>query len=164
MKTKKLMQLAMLTTIASIIFVIEQSIPNPINIPGVKLGLANIITVYALYHFRFFEVAMVLGIRILIGAMFSGNMFGMVYSMAGGVLCLIGMYFISKIISEKYIWLCSIMGAILHNLGQIIMAILVTSSMALLAYLPYLMIAGIVSGALTGMCAQVIINRKLKIL
>ena len=70
MKTRRLTELAMLTAVALIIFVIELQIPNPFPIPGVKLGLANIITVYAVYHYRPGEVMMVVFVRVFLGALF----------------------------------------------------------------------------------------------
>ena len=88
MNTKKLTQLAMLTGVALIIFVIELQIPNPFPIPGIKLGLANIITVYAVYRFRAAEVMMIVFCRIFLAAVFSGNMMALAYSFAGSVLCL----------------------------------------------------------------------------
>ncbi len=91
MKARKLTELAMLTALALIIFIVELQIPNPFPIPGVKLGLSNIITVYAVYHYRAREVFLIVLIRILLGSFFSGNMMALMYSMAGGMLCLLGM-------------------------------------------------------------------------
>lgn len=83
MKVKKLTELALLTAIALIIFVIELQIPNPFPIPGVKLGLANIITVYAVYHYRATETLSIVLARILLGSFFSGNMMALMYSLSG---------------------------------------------------------------------------------
>ena len=102
MNTRKLTKLSLLTAIALIIFIIEMRLPDLSGIPGVKLGLANIITVYALYHFKAYEVAMVVFVRILLGSVFGGNMSAMIYSLSGAVLCLAGMIFLKKIINEKY--------------------------------------------------------------
>ena len=122
MKVKRLTELALLTALALIIFVIELQIPNPVSVPGVKLGLANIITVFAVYHYRAREVFLIVFVRILWGSFFSGNMMALMYSMAGGILCLVGMVWLKRIISERYIWLCSVLGAVLHNIGQITVA------------------------------------------
>lgn len=91
MNTKKLTELSLLTAVALIIFVVELQIPNPIPIPGAKLGLANIITVYAVYQYRAKEVFLIVIVRILLGAFFSGNMMALLYSLASGLLCLTGM-------------------------------------------------------------------------
>lgn len=158
MKAHKLTELALLTTLALIIFVVELRIPNLIPLPGVKLGLANIITVFAVYHYRFSETAMIVFSRILMGAFFSGNMMAMLYSVAGASLCLAGMLFLKKIIPEKYLWVCSVFGAVLHNTGQIIVACLI-AGMGVIAYFPFLLVSGCIAGSFTGMCAQQVINR-----
>ena len=82
MKAKKLAELALLTAAALIIFVVELQIPYPFPIPGIKTGFANIITVYAVYHFRAHEVAMIAAVRILLGAVFTGNFMALIYSAA----------------------------------------------------------------------------------
>lgn len=159
MKTKKLTELALLTTVALIIFIVELRIPNPIPIPGVKLGLANIITVYAVYHYRAKEVTMVVLGRILMGAIFGGNLMALAYSIAGGMLCLTGMLLLKNVIPERHIWLCSVFGAVLHNVGQIGVAVCVTGSAAVIAYLPFLLVSGCMAGAFTGGCAQLVLKR-----
>ncbi|MDY4414827.1 MAG: Gx transporter family protein [Ruminococcus sp.] len=159
MNIKRLTQLSLLTATALIIFVIELRIPNIIPIPGIKLGLANIITVYCVYHFNAFETALMLTSRIILGALFSGNIFSLVYSTAGAFFCLCGMLVIRRIIPEKYIWLCSVIGAVLHNTGQIIMAVIVTGTFSVLAYYPILLVSGCIAGFFTGISAQMIIKR-----
>ena len=162
MKARKMTELALLTAIALIIFVIELQIPNPFPIPGVKLGLANIITVYAVYHYRAREVFLIVIVRILLGSLFSGNMMALMYSMAGGMLCLLGMLLLKRILPEEYIWICSVLGAILHNVGQIAVACLI-GGWGMLMYLPFLLVSGCLAGAFTGICAQLVTRRKRKI-
>lgn len=159
MKTKKLTELALLTTVALIIFIVELRIPNPIPIPGVKLGLANIVTVYAVYHYKAKEVLMIVLSRILMGAIFGGNMMALAYSLAGGVLCLTGMLLLRSVIAEKHIWLCSVFGAVFHNIGQIGIAVCITGAPAVIAYLPFLLVSGCMAGAFTGGSAQFVIKR-----
>lgn len=158
MNVKKLTQLGMLTGVALIIFVIELQIPNPFPIPGIKLGLANVITIYAVYHYRPREVMAVVFSRIFLAAVFSGNMMALVYSLAGSVLCLTGMLLLKRIIDEKHIWLSSIFGAVLHNIGQIIAAALIMGK-NVFVYLPFLLVSGCLAGAFTGMCSQLVILR-----
>lgn len=158
MNAKKLTQLAMLTALALIIFIIELQIPNPFPIPGIKLGLANIITVYALYNYRAGEVMMIVFVRIFLAAVFSGNMMALLYSFAGSVLCLIGMLFIKKIVDKKHIWIASVFGALLHNIGQITVAVTIMG-FGVLAYLPFLLVSGCLAGAFTGGCAQMVVRR-----
>ena len=161
MKARKLTELAMLTSLALIIFIVELQIPNPFPIPGVKLGLANIITVYAVYHYTAREVFLIVFIRILLGSFFSGNMMAFMYSMAGGILCLLGMLLLRHLLSEKYIWICSVLGAVLHNIGQTAVACLI-AGWGVLLYLPFLLVSGCLAGAFTGGCAQLVIRRKIK--
>lgn len=158
MKTKRLTELSLLTTVALIIFVVELRIPNPIPIPGVKLGLANIITVYAVYHYQAKKVLLIVLVRILLGAFFSGNTMALLYSFGGSMFCLTGMLFLRKIIPQKYIWTCSVFGAVLHNIGQIIVACLI-AGWGLLIYFPFLLVSGCLAGAFTGMCAQLVMQR-----
>lgn len=158
MNAKKLTELALLTSLALIIFIVELQIPNPFPIPGVKLGLANIITVYGVYHYKAKEVFLIVFVRILLGSFFSGNMMALMYSLAGGLVCLIGMLLLKKVLSEKYIWVCSVLGAILHNIGQIMVAYFVVEK-GILLYFPFLLISGCLAGAFTGCCAQLILHR-----
>ena len=87
MNIKKLTTMAMLTAISMIVFLIEAQIPIPIAIPGVKLGVANVITLFALWTLGWREAGAILVVRIFLGNLIVGNMMGMLYSMAGGVLC-----------------------------------------------------------------------------
>ncbi|WP_296879990.1 Gx transporter family protein [Thomasclavelia sp.] len=157
MNVKKLTELSLLTTIALIIFVIELQLPNFIAIPGVKLGLANIITVYAVYNYKGKEVMMIVISRIILGSIFSGNIISLLYSLAGGTLCLLAMLFFKHFILPKYLWLSSVFGALFHNIGQIVMACLILGN-KMIVYLPFLLVSGCIAGVITGICAQLIIN------
>jgi len=158
MRTKRLTELALLATIALTIFTIELRIPNPFPIPGVKLGLANIITIYAVYHYRAGEVLLVLLTRIFLGALFAGSMMSLAYSLAGGMLCLAGMLLLRHVIPEQGIWFASVIGAILHNAGQTAIAVLVTGTVGVIAYFPVLLVSGCLAGLFTGLCAQTAIR------
>ena len=159
MNAKKLTQLALLTAAALIIFIVELQIPNPFPIPGIKLGLANIITVYAVYHYRPCEVAMIVTARLILGAVFSGNVSALIYSSAGAALCLLGMLPLRRVIDERHIWMASVTGALLHNTGQMAAALLMTATPQLLLYYPFLLVSGCLSGAFTGLCAQLVTKR-----
>lgn len=159
MKAKKIARLALLTAIALIIFIIELQIPNLIPIPGVKLGLANIVTVYAVYKYSAKETLAIVVTRVVLGSVFGGNISAIMYSMAGALLCLTGMLLIKRMIPLKYIWLSSILGAILHNTGQIIVAVIIMRSFAVISIYPFLLTAGCIAGAFTGLCAQFLIKR-----
>jgi len=159
MSIRRMTELALLSSVALIIFVIELRIPNPFPIPGVKLGLANIVTVYAVFRYRSSETAMIVTVRLLLGAMFSGNPSALLYSAAGAIVCLCGMLLLRRILPEKQIWLCSVIGAMLHNIGQITAAVIIMQSFSVAAYLPILLVTGSLAGAFTGVCAQLLLNR-----
>ena len=149
----------MLTAAALIIFIVELQIPNPFPIPGIKLGLANIVTVYAVYRYRAAEVAMLVAVRITLGSVFSGNVMALLYSACGSLFCLAGMLLLRRVIDEKHLWLSSVCGALLHNTGQMAAALLVTQTPSLLLYFPFLAVSGCLAGLFTGLCAQLIMPR-----
>ena len=149
----------MLTAVSLILFIIELRIPALVPIPGVKLGLANIVTVYAVYRFRASETAMMVFVRLLLGTAFSANPSALIYSASGAFACLTGMILLKRIIPVEYIWLASIVGAILHNTGQIIAAAAAVRSASVFAYYPPLLVAGCIAGMFTGICAAVILKR-----
>lgn len=159
MKIKRLTELSLLTALALIIFVVELQIPNLSPIAGIKLGLANIITVYAVYCYRWSEAALILLARILLGSLFTSNPSAVIYSLSGGFLCLLGMLLLKKIIPVNHLWLCSVFGAVLHNIGQIAAAVLIMRTTAVLLYLPPLILSGCTAGALTGLAAQLVLKR-----
>lgn len=159
MEIKRISQLAMLSATALIIFMVELQFPNIVPIPGVKPGLANIITVYTLFRYNPKETSLVVLTRILLGSLFSANPSSIIYSLSGAAFCLMGMLPLKKVIDENHIWLCSIIGAVLHNTGQISAAVIVMQTSAVTAYLPLLIVSGCISGALTGICAQIVVNR-----
>ncbi len=158
-RVKKLTELSVLTALALIIFVVELQIPNPFPIPGIKLGLANIITVYAVYHYRAPEVAAMVTVRLLLGAVFSGNYLALIYSASGAYLCLIGMLLLRRVIDERALWMASVLGAVLHNTGQMLAALLLLQTRQILLYYPILLASGCLAGAFTGLCAQLVTKR-----
>ncbi len=162
-KVMRLTQLGLLTAVSLIIFVIELQIPNPFPIPGIKLGLANIITVFAVYRYKAGEVFAVVIARILLGAVFSGNLFSIIYSLSGALLCLAGMLIFRRFIDERHLWISSVFGAVLHNIGQIIAAIIILQTPQVLMYFPFMLLSGCLAGLFTGLCAQAV-AAKLKVL
>lgn len=161
MKLKQLTTNALLTAIALTIFMIEAQIPAPIPIPGIKLGLANIITVFAMFAYTPRDALFILSIRIFLGSIFSGQISTLLYSAAGGLLCFGVLLLIRKILTDKQLWVASVIGAVFHNIGQILVAVLVTGTPGIMVYLPILMISGIAAGLFTGLCTQ-FLYQKLK--
>ena len=103
MNVKKLTRLAMLTTIALIIFMVEAQIPPPIPIPGIKLGLANIVTVYAMFALSPWDTLSILVCRVFLGSVFSGQLMTLFYSMGGGLLCWLAMLLLRRVLTKKQI-------------------------------------------------------------
>ena len=162
MDAKRLTKDAMLMGVALIIFVIEAQIPPLTSIPGVKPGLSNIITVYAVFALGPLDAACILLGRVLLGAAFSGGLSALMYSAAGGALCLLCMLPLRRVLSLGQVWAASVVGAMAHNLAQVTVAVAVTRTAALWMQLPLLFVSGIIAGLFTGLCAQYLLNRRLR--
>lgn len=159
MKTRKLTTLSLLCAIALTIFMVEAQIPPLVPIPGIKLGLANIVTVFTVFAIGAKEGALVLFVRIFLGAVFAGNFSTIFYSAAGGA-CAIGVtIFLRKILTKKQLWVAGVLGAIAHSIGQMAMAVALTSTPGLVVYLPVMIVVSILTGCFTGLCAQFLVNR-----
>lgn len=156
--TRQLARMALLTAVALGIFMAEAQIPPLVPIPGVKLGLANIVTVYAVFALGPGPAAMILLARIILGSLFAGGM-TILYSLAGGVCCYLVMLVMRKLVTPRQIWVCSVLGAMAHNIGQTAVAVCVTRTPAVAAWLPALLLSGILSGLFTGLCAQFLLKR-----
>ena len=159
MKTKKLTRMALLAAIALTIFMVEAQIPALVPIPGVKLGLANIVTVFAVFAMGSKEAAAILFVRIFLGAVFAGNFSTIFYSAAGGALAIGVTILLRKVLTDKQLWVAGVLGAIAHSIGQMAMAIAITSTVGLLTYLPMMILCSIITGLFTGLCAQLLLNR-----
>lgn len=158
MSAKKITTLALLTAIALIIFVIEAQLPPIVPIPGVKLGLANIVSLFALFWLGKKEAFIILIVRIFLGTIFTGQGLSLMYSLSGGLFALFVIILFFNTFSIKALYIPSIIAGICHNLAQLTCAILITSSWALLVYLPIFIISGTVTGLFTGLAAQYLIN------
>ena len=152
---RQITTMGILVALAMVLGFVETLIPINLGIPGMKLGLANIVVVIALFLFDVKTAVVVSILRIILIAMTFGNMSMMFYSIAGASLSLLSMIAISKIKSFSLISV-SIVGGIMHNVGQIICAAFVVRTNGVFTYLPVLMIAGLVSGALIGIVAGLI--------
>ena len=159
MKTKKLTRMALLTAIALTIFMVEAQIPALVPVPGVKLGLSNIVTVFTVFAMGPKEAAAVLFVRIFLGAVFAGNFSTIFYSAAGGALAILVTILLRKILTQKQIWVAGILGAVAHSVGQMAMAITITQTVGLVSYLPVMIICSIITGTFTGFCAQFLLDR-----
>ena len=155
---KSLPGLAIFLTFALICSYIESLIPIPFGVPGMKLGLTNVVIVLMLYLFTPAEAFAVSMLRVvLIGFMF-GNLYSLAYSFVGALLSFICMYLLKRFGKFKMITI-SVAGGFTHNLGQLLVAMLFFETTYLIYYLPVLLIAGVVTGAIIGVVAQAIYAR-----
>lgn len=162
MKKRSLSQscalLGMLLALALLCSYIESLIPFSFGIPGIKLGLANIVTVVALYLVGIKEALLVSVARILLSGLLFGNMFAVVYSLAGGILSFLSMIFLKQVLKLNILSV-SAAGGIFHNLGQLLVAALVVENLHLLYYMPVLFFAGLITGILIGIGGREIVIR-----
>lgn len=161
--SKKVAMAGMFTALAMIFSYVEVLIPINLGIPGMKLGLANLVVVVTLYTMgapMAFAVSM---IRIMLVSMTFGSFSAMLYSMAGGILSFCGMALLKKVPNFSVIGV-SLLGGVLHNTGQLLVAMAVVENINLIAYLPPLMIAGMVTGILIGIVSAQVIPRIKKVL
>lgn len=153
MRVQKLTALALYTTLSLAVYAVESAIPPLAPIPGIKLGLANIITLLLLQHYSLRETALVLSARILLSSLLFGQAVSMLYSLSGGVVSLLAMWLISRLLKGRCCFLTGAFGGLAHNLGQLLTALLITLTPGVLTYLPFLILSGIITGLFTGLCA-----------
>lgn len=156
-KTKRLVLLAMLTAVAMILSYVESLLPS-VGIPGVKMGLANIAVIFALFRFGWKEAAALSLVRVVLVSLLFGSVGAMLYSLAGAVLSLAVMALLRRIDRFSTVGI-SVVGGVAHNAGQILMAMLILQTKQLLGYLPVLAVSGIAGGVLTGLAAALLIRR-----
>ena len=155
---KKTAWLGMLLAFALILSYVEALIPFPFMVPGMKLGLANMATLLVLYLIGEKEAAIVSVSRIILAGFLFGNLYSIMYSLAGGILALLVMV-LSKRIGFLSCVGVSILGGVFHNIGQLAVAALIVDTKGVFYYLPVLLIGGMVCGALLGIVTVQIINR-----
>ena len=156
-KTKRLVLLAMLTAVAMILSYVESLLPS-VGIPGVKMGLANIAVIFALFRFGWKEAAALSLVRVVLVSLLFGSVGAMLYSLAGAVLSLAVMALLRRIDRFSTVGI-SVACGVAHNAGQILMAMLILQTKQLLGYLPVLAVSGIAGGVLTGLAAALLIRR-----
>lgn len=156
MKKSKVGFLGLFTAFAMILSFVEAQIPAFVAIPGIKLGLPNIAIIIILYKFGWKEAGIVSLIRVLLTSLLFGSVLSMLYSIAGALLSLAVMILLKKFLSTVTI---SVLGGVAHNVGQILVAILVTETSQLLYYLPVLIISGVIAGIIVGLVGALTIKK-----
>lgn len=158
---KRVPFLAVFLTLALICSYIESLIPFPFGVPGMKLGLTNAVIILLLYMYGPFEAIIVSVLRIVLTGFMFGNLFSIAYSLAGGVLSFVVMFILWKFTKLKMITI-SVVGGFFHNVGQLLIAILVFENTYLIYYLPILLVSGVITGAVIGVIAQAVYPRIVK--
>lgn len=151
-RNKKLANMAMLVALAMIFSYVESLIPINFGVPGMKLGVANLVTVTGLYFLEIPEVLAVSVLRVLLTGFLFGNGMSIIYSLAGAVVSLLAMVLVKKM-DGIFIVGVSITGGVFHNIGQILVAMAVVENLKLIYYLPVLLVAGTVTGFVIGIVA-----------
>lgn len=158
MKTKKVAMLGLTIALAMIMSYIEALVPLSFAVPGIKMGLANIVIIFVLYKIGTKEAILVSLIRVILVSLLFSNVMAMAYSIAGAVLSLSVMWLLKK--TDKFSFVgVSIAGGIMHNVGQIIMAVILLGTQQIALYLPVLMITGTATGVVIGIVSGLVINR-----
>ena len=158
MKTKKLVTLAVTISVAMILSFVESRIPAFVAIPGVKVGLANISVIFALYKMGWREAIVVSVIRVLLVALLFGSVVSLAYSIAGALISLSLMILLRKIGIFTEIAV-SVVGGITHNIGQILIAFLLLETKVVFYYLPFLLVSGVIAGIAVGVASALLIKR-----
>ena len=158
METRKIARMGLLVALSMILSYVESLIPAFVAVPGVKVGLANIVVIFALYTLGPIEAPIVSLLRVILSSFLFGSVLSLLYSLSGALLSLGGMILMKKlkIFSTTVV---SVTGGVLHNVGQILVACLVLETDVLLYYLPVLILSGVITGAVIGIIASLVIKR-----
>ncbi|MDY5728220.1 MAG: Gx transporter family protein [Erysipelotrichaceae bacterium] len=158
MRNKKIATSALMIALAMILSFVESQIPSFFPIPGIKLGLANIAVIFALYRLSIKDAIVVSLIRVVVVSTLFGTSLTLAYSLSGAVLSLLIMVLLKKLDRFSIVGV-SVAGGISHNIGQIIMAIILMHNSVISYYLPFLIISGIVTGVVIGLVSAKIVER-----
>ncbi len=154
MNARKTVLIALFSCLALGIYALEMLISPIVPIPGVKLGLSNVIVLVAMYILGKKEAFCVLMLRILLSFLLFGQVMSFFFSLGGGMMCFLAMSLASGFLDRSQIWAVSMIGAIFHSLGQIIVAVAVTSQISVAYYFLVMLIFSLVTGLFTGICAK----------
>jgi heptaprenyl diphosphate synthase len=153
--TRRMTFIALLVAQALVLHIFERMIPVPFISPGAKLGLANIITLISLYILGFRDTLLIVVLRVVMGTLLGGSLSSFLYSISGGLLSLFSMFGTMKLGEENVSEIgISIVGAVFHNIGQILVAAMIVHNIKIVSYLPILMVAGLGTGVFIGITVR----------
>lgn len=155
-KTGDITRMALLTAVAVVLGYVEYLLPAT-GIPGIKLGLANTVLLYAIYLMDYRRAVLLMLLKVGLSGLLFGGVSAMMYSLAGGVVSLAAMLLVKRIKGVSVVGV-SVAGAFMHNAGQIALACFIVESRALIGYLPVLFVSAAVTGTLTGFAAKYTIS------
>ena len=156
MKTKKVAFLGLSVALAMILSFVEHQIPPLVAVPGVKVGLPNLVIVYLLYKLGAKEAVTVSLVRVVLVSILFGNFQSALFGIFGSVLSLCGMILLKRFFATTTV---SVVGGVLHNIGQIVAAIIVTRTPGIITYLPVLLISGTIAGVVIGIISGMLVKR-----
>lgn len=158
MDTKNIAKTGMLVAVAFVLSYIESMLPLNLGVPGIKLGLSNIVVLFSIFNLNTLTAFCIAIVRIVLCGITFGSLSGMLYSLSGGILSFVVMLLLKK--TKKFsIYGVSVAGGVSHNIGQILVAIAVLNNKLIMYYFPFLLIAGVVAGIATGMLGGILIKR-----
>lgn len=157
METVRITRMGMLVALSLILSYVEMLLPSALPIPGIKLGLANIAVVFALYTLSFPDALFISVLRVLISSLLFGNVLSLLYSFSGALLSLLLMALLKTVRAGEVV--VSTAGGVVHNAAQLSVAMLVIKSTALIYYLPFLVLSGAVTGFLIGIITRSLLKR-----
>ena len=157
MNTKTITRFGLLTAVALVLGYFERFIPIATTLPGIKLGLANTILLYAIYMMNNKSALCLMLLKVMLSGMLFAGMSGALYSLSGGLLSLIMMLIVKSQRGVSIIGV-SVVGAVFHNVGQILAASMIVQSRGVFLYLPALLIAAVITGMLTGITAKYVLK------
>jgi heptaprenyl diphosphate synthase len=157
-KTKRLTQYGVLTALAMVLSYVEAQLPAFVAIPGMKLGLTNVVVIFALYHMDDKAAIIINIVRVALVSLLFGTALSLAFSLAGAVLSYLVMIILKRWGKPGIVGV-SAAGGVSHNIGQIIVAMIVMNTRAIALYLPVLWITGVFSGVLIGIIGGLIVSR-----
>ena len=158
MKARRIAFLGLCVALSMILSYFESLIPPLVAVPGVKVGLPNLVMIFMLYKIGPKETVAVSLVRVVLVSILFGSVVSMIYSLVGAILSLTGMILLKK--TGKFSTLTvSVVGGVLHNIGQVITAMAIMETSQIIYYLPVLLISGTIAGVVIGLTASLIVKR-----
>jgi len=157
LSVKKIAIIAIFISLALILSYVDSLIPLTIMVPGIKIGLANVVIIFSLYMLGFNTALFISIIRVILSSVLFGSILTFAYSMTGAMLSILVMVILKNKVKLSTLTI-SIIGAVMHNIGQILMAIILMNTKEIIYYLPILMITGMISGTIIGIISALLIK------